>query len=220
MLYEPKNTITPTSIMIRGRAYLDLLDPDPQHITLDAVAAGLEEPRWCNQTKRTITVADHLLRCARIAIALDQPIEVVIACLVHDAAEAFLRDIPGPIKKHLRVEVYGVTLTYAEVEARMLRAICEALIDDDDELREDVFGELEAGDDGMVHHIDRLALHIEALLWLPGSEDWALRDLDSRAWMVAQTPEHAQPWQEVARVISLNPARATVRPWFRKCLGL
>jgi hypothetical protein len=215
MLYKPKNTITPTSIMIRGRAYLDLLDPDPGVITLDAVAAGLEEPRWCNQTKRTITVADHLLRCARIAIALDQPSEVVIACLMHDAAEAFLCDIPGPLKKHLRVEVDGVTLTYAEVEARMLRAICEALIDDDD-LRDDVSVELEAGDDGMVHYIDRLALHIEALLWLPGSEDWALRDLDSRAWMVAQTPAHAQPWREVATAISLNLATL---PWLR-LLGL
>ena len=190
MFHTPKNEITPTSILIKGCAYLDLLDPQPDFITLEAVAAGLEEQRFCNQTTRPITVAEHLLRCGRIARALGYPIQAQVACLMHDAAEAFVRDIPGPLKRHVRVVVDGVSLTYAQVEHQILRAICEALIGDE-QLRTDVLELLDEGG-GIVKRIDVIALRLEALKWVPGSEDWAaLDDIDARAWMVADVPESA-----------------------------
>lgn len=199
MLNPPKNANTPGSLLLRGPFYFDPLNPDPKAITLDAVAASLDaEARWLNQTTRPISVAEHLIRCGRIAVANDGTLAQILACMLHDVGEAVLRDLPGPFKRYVFVEVSdGVMIPYSEIERRVCEAIVTALIVDEN-LRAEIIIEL-AG--GFVHAVDKAAEAIEALKWLPGSGDWALRhdgrapsvdvvEPGPRAWMVADVPEH------------------------------
>lgn len=190
MLYQPKNAHTsPSSVLLRGPYHLDPLNPDPKAITLDAVAASLDaEIRWLNQTTRRISVAEHQIRCARIAMAYGGTLAQVLACKMHDCGEAVVCDIPGPFKRHVYVQMPdGDFVPYSVIEGRVRAAIVEALILDE-QLRDEVLAEL-ADDNGFVHRVDKDAEAIEALRWLPGSEDWALRNVDPRAWMASDVPD-------------------------------
>jgi len=207
-LYSVANTCSPTSIMMASRRYLDLLDPKPEDVHLDDIARGLAVPRFRNQCSVPVRVDDHLLRCGRIALALDQPLEVVVACLIHDAAEYGWGDLPGPIKRFMRVEVAGVSVSVSELEHKLLVAITEVLIPWA-ELRERVLALLaDHESNAIVKHIDVLALRGEALLWLPGAEDWALDVthtssapvrgfVDLRLWPAMVGPSNASSWAEV-----------------------
>jgi len=209
-LYSVANTCSPTSIMMASRRYLDLLDPKLDDIRLDDIARGLAVPRFRNQCSVPVRVDDHLLRCGRIALALDQPLEVVVACLLHDAAEYAWGDMPGPIKRFMRVEVAGVSVSVGELEHKLLVAIAEVLIPWV-ELRERVLTLL-AEHDGIVKHIDVLALRGEAILWLPGSEDWALNvthtsagpadaGIDPRIWPAMVRADDSATWSSWAHTV-------------------
>jgi len=225
MLTAPKNAhLSPSSILLRGPYYFDPLKPDPKAITLDAVAASLDaEVRFLSQTTRRIPVSEHLIRCARIAFAYDGTLAQILACMMHDCGEAPMRDLPGPFKRYVYVQLPdGDYVPYSVVEARVCAAIVEALIPDET-LRDEVLAELEH-DDGFVHRVDKDAEAIEALKWLPGSEDWEMRNIDPRAWMVADVPDGCEwsayfdevawmpscPWTENRRVYAYGALRRSV----------
>jgi len=74
--------------------YFDYLDPDPAHFTLNAIAQGLANTcRFGGHCNRFYSVAEHSVHVAGI-------VEPVIAVygLLHDAAEAFIGDVPSPLK--------------------------------------------------------------------------------------------------------------------------
>lgn len=50
--------------------------------------------RWSGNTCRGYTVAEHSLRVAAIV-----PHDLRLAALIHDAAEAFIGDVPAPIRR-------------------------------------------------------------------------------------------------------------------------
>lgn len=209
-LYSVANTCSPTSIMMASRRYLDLLDPKPEDVRLDDIARGLAVPRFRNQCSVPVRVDEHLLRCGRIALALGEPLEVVVACLLHDAAEYGWGDLPGPIKRFMRVEVQGVSVSVSELEHKLLVAIAELLIPWV-ALRERVLALLDEHD-GIVKHIDVLALRGEAIMWMPGAEDWALgvthtsggpalAGIDPRVWPAMVGPTLASNWPETVWAI-------------------
>lgn len=175
--------LTSTSTMTRTRRYVDLLAPSPDHVHLSDLCAGAEQPRFRSHTARPISIAEHSLRTARIGLAFGEPLEVLLALLLHDAPEAYLVDMPGPIKKHVRVQIHGDLVPWSELEATWATAICQALLPAG--LADAVAGLINAPR-GPVHDYDRMALQVEALLWMPGAEDWASDPaLDPRVWPAA-----------------------------------
>ena len=74
--------------------HLDLLHPDPEMIEIEDIAVGLSrECRFAGQTRAFYSVAQHSVLASRIV-----PEAFALEALLHDAPEAFIRDIPYPLK--------------------------------------------------------------------------------------------------------------------------
>lgn len=117
--------------------------------------------RFLGHTIRPVNVANHSLRVALIVAGQGHDVRTILGALVHDAPEAFVADVPSPVKRL-------VGLDYVAVERRVGIAIAARyglLLDD-----------LECN---AVRHADLLALHQEASLLLPSrGAGWGLPPLD------------------------------------------
>ncbi len=125
-----------------GRVYP--FGPRAEDITIDDIANGLSlEPRYAGQTSRAVgpvrvpvlwSVAAHSLHMSRM---LDRQPELAFAALLHDASEAYLRDIPAPIKplflnydiwsrniEQVIAKKFGVAYPWDERVHRLDKAIC------------------------------------------------------------------------------------------------
>lgn len=49
------------------------------------------------------SVAQHCIACCKESIGCGYSPKIALACLLHDAAEAYMADVTRPIKKHLEV---------------------------------------------------------------------------------------------------------------------
>jgi hypothetical protein len=88
----------------------------PGKIDLADVALGLSQmPRYAGQTNRPYSVAQHSLLVAQLCP------EFTLYSLLHDAQEAFLCDLPTPLKLALRT--FGES-AYDELEWRLYKALC------------------------------------------------------------------------------------------------
>ncbi|MDO5345509.1 MAG: hypothetical protein Q4E91_07160 [Lachnospiraceae bacterium] len=58
--------------------------------------------RGNGQVKVFFSVGQHCINCAREALARGYSDRVALACLLHDAGEAYLSDVPSPFKKYLK----------------------------------------------------------------------------------------------------------------------
>ena len=77
---------------------LDPLNPNPKNIDIRDIAHSLARmPRFAGHTHRFYSVAEHCLRCLQFVENGDFALEM----LLHDASEAYLMDIPKPIKHRL-----------------------------------------------------------------------------------------------------------------------
>lgn len=84
--------------------HLDYLNPDPEQIDIIDIATGLSNiPRWGGQINRFYSVAEHCLLMDRAYYAMTESPdnEVCRAILLHDATEAYMGDIPRPLKAEL-----------------------------------------------------------------------------------------------------------------------
>lgn len=103
---------------------INLLDPEPDSITLADVARGLSMTcRFAGQVDRFYSIAEHSafvldLTCAVIYPTNDWELEGW--ALLHDAQEAFIHDLTGPLKHALQL---AGDSAYAELEARWTEAI-------------------------------------------------------------------------------------------------
>jgi len=86
------------------------LDPRPEDVVLEDVAQGLAlKCRWSGLCNQHYSIAEHCLTVAVLAEYLarcdGKPERFAIACrdegLVHDGNEAYLPDMPGPIKRYI-----------------------------------------------------------------------------------------------------------------------
>jgi hypothetical protein len=92
--------------------------PDPEAIHIEDIAHAL--PMICRgngHVKKFFSVGEHCILCAREAQARGYSDRVVLACLLHDASECYMSDVPRPFKKMLP--------EYIESENRLLDLIYE-----------------------------------------------------------------------------------------------
>lgn len=79
--------------------YLDLAAPDPDRITIDAVAHGLSNTcRFAGQARRFYSVAEHAVLVQSKLRAEGATTAAQLAGLHHDDAEAFIGDVTRPLK--------------------------------------------------------------------------------------------------------------------------
>ncbi|MER2537667.1 MAG: hypothetical protein ABTQ26_00345 [Azonexus sp.] len=86
-----------TWLLTNSGKHFDLVDPQPDMINLLDIAHGLSnECRYAGQCKYFYSVAQHSVLTSQIV-----PPEFALEGLLHDAAEAYLKDIPRPLKQLL-----------------------------------------------------------------------------------------------------------------------
>lgn len=91
--------------------------PDPDTILIEDIAHALSFLcRGSGQTNFFFPVARHCVLCAREAEARGCSRDTVLACLLHDASEAYMVDVPRPIKD-------GLIPVYRDYENGMLDCI-------------------------------------------------------------------------------------------------
>jgi hypothetical protein len=144
---EPKQAL----IYTYPGVYIDLLDPDPAQIRVDAIARVLSRtPRWGGHLDVGYSVADHALLCREIVRLNGYP-EYGFAALHHDDSEWLLGDIPTPLRRELGA-------AYTRVEATVDHAILRALAMSAGEFASDI-----------VLQVDRLAYRLEREVFIYGN---------------------------------------------------
>ena len=154
------------------------VDPRAEEVEIVDIAHALSQMcRFAGHVRRFYSVAEHCVRVSRCIGEHDRML--ALAALLHDATEAYVVDVPRPLKRFLP--------GYAEIEARVARCI---------EIRFD----LETGilDHPSVKRWDEALLATEARDLMGGESagEWHLR-----AQPLAETIE---PWSpEQARAVFL-----------------
>lgn len=99
-------------------------EPDPELFDIADIAHALSLIcRGNGHVKTFWSVGEHCICCAKEAKARGLSDRVVLACLLHDASECYMSDVPSPFKKELP--------EYNEREERMLSMIYEKFLGSD-----------------------------------------------------------------------------------------
>lgn len=78
------------------------MDPQPEAIDIKDIAHALSLVcRGNGHVKTFFSVAQHCINCAMEAEARGLSQRVVLGCLIHDASEAYMSDVPRPFKQFL-----------------------------------------------------------------------------------------------------------------------
>ena len=117
------------------------MDPQPEAIDIRDIAHALSLVcRGNGHVNRFFSVAQHCINCALEAEARGLSQRVILACLIHDASEAYMSDVPRPFKQflgeYLKQEerllevVYGKFLgsTLTEEEQSLIKQIDDDLL--------------------------------------------------------------------------------------------
>lgn len=160
---------TGTQIDLGGGRLFDPLNPCGFPFRIEDIAGPLSRIcRWGGRCSAFYSVAQHSLFVAEQVAAHEPGLE--LHALLHDAAEAFLGDVPTPIKRWLELRVAsGHARTFDLVEHDLLDEIHRRL-----GLRA-----LEPHEDALVRQADRVALCTEARD-LMGDPGWAIGPRDTR----------------------------------------
>jgi hypothetical protein len=94
------------------------LDPRPEDVCLEDIAAALSKKcRFGGHCRQFYSVASHSMLVGLGLLADECPPDVILWGLLHDAAEAYLEDLPRPLK--------DVLPGYRASEERLLIVIAE-----------------------------------------------------------------------------------------------
>ena len=150
------------------------LDPRAEEVDLQDIAHALSHMcRFAGHVRTFYSVAEHCVRVSLLAPGSDRMI--ALAGLLHDATEAYVVDVPRPLKRFLP--------GYAEIEARVARCVEQRF-------------DLETGilDHPSVKHWDEVLLATEARDLIGGERagKWHLRASALPGVIEPWTPERAR----------------------------
>lgn len=101
--------------------HFDPLAPTPERLEIRDIAHALSLLcRGNGHVQTFFSVGQHCIHCALEAQARGMSRRVVLACLLHDASEAYLSDVPRPFKKNLPA--------YQQLENRLLAVIYQTYL--------------------------------------------------------------------------------------------
>ncbi|RVN04626.1 HD domain-containing protein [Sinorhizobium meliloti] len=146
------------------------MDPRADEVLIEDIAHSLSlQCRYAGHCLRFYSVAEHSVHLARHLRW--QGVEVALWGLLHDASEAYLVDVPRPVKPHLP--------GYKEAESKVMAAVCER------------FG-LSSTMPAVVHDADNRIIGDELVNLAP--MDWHARyddplGVNIRCWYPAQAEE-------------------------------
>ena len=99
-------------------------EPDMKDFHIRDVAHALSFIcRGNGHVKLFFSVGQHCINCSLEAEARGYSERVVLACLLHDASEAYMSDVPRPFKKYLK--------DYKKLEDRLLSLVYEKYLGSD-----------------------------------------------------------------------------------------
>ena len=92
------------------------MNPDPDLICIEDIAHALSMICRGNGHVTTFwSVGEHCICCAKEANARGLSKRLVLACLLHDASECYMSDVPRPLKENMN--------EYCEQENKLLEVI-------------------------------------------------------------------------------------------------
>lgn len=123
---------------------IDLDDPRPEQFTLEEIARGLASmPRFAGQTEHHYSVAQHSLLVEKMVCAESYVVALQRAALLHDASEAYMGDVPTPVKQRCP--------EYLAIEDRVMRAVAQRF-----DFDWPMYAAVKRADDRVVHIEKRL----------------------------------------------------------------
>ena len=112
-----------SEILTFTKKMFDPLHPDVALIDMEDIAHSLSMLCRANGHFKTFySVGQHSINCAKEAKARGHAVRVQLACLLHDASEAYLADVTRPVKAELP--------KYKEIEAPLQEAIWNKWLDE------------------------------------------------------------------------------------------
>ena len=119
--------------------HIDPVHPISDLICIEDIAHALSLIcRGNGQVKTFFSVGQHCINCAREALARGYSNRIAFACLLHDASECYLSDVPRPFKKTLtgykEQEENLLNLIYQKYLGNLLTSEEEKKLIDDDML--------------------------------------------------------------------------------------
>ncbi len=110
-----------SGILTYSKIKFDTLDPKPENILIEDIAHALSMLTRANgHLPEFFSVGQHSIQCCREALARNYVPEVALACLLHDASEAYLSDITRPVKKDMTM--------YLQIEEQLQNMIYEKFL--------------------------------------------------------------------------------------------
>ncbi|MBC7148967.1 MAG: hypothetical protein H5U22_06270 [Rhizobium sp.] len=92
------------------------MDPKPNEVCIRDIAHSLSlQCRYAGHCRRFYSVAEHCVHIARWLVGIAP--EAALFGLLHDASEAYLIDVPRPVKPFLT--------GYRDAEAKVMAAVCQ-----------------------------------------------------------------------------------------------
>lgn len=108
-----ENLYTPRCIRTVSGVYVNIFEPTPDMFRIEDIAHALSHQcRFGAHLPVFYSVAQHSINCCRHAEEKDK-----FSALMHDASEAYLIDIPSPVKAELT--------NYKEIEHRLMTVLAE-----------------------------------------------------------------------------------------------
>lgn len=108
-----ENLYTPNCIRTFTGKYVNVFEPTVDMICIEDIAHALSNQcRFGGHLPNYYSVAEHSIYCSEIATDGNK-----LEALLHDAPEAYILDMPTPIKQHLT--------NYKEIEDNLMKVIAE-----------------------------------------------------------------------------------------------